>query len=148
MALLTLGLSPYEVRIVTIFQAHLKSPLHATGRPNNLARKKELAMFLSSGELERLTTAVALGILGNNKNMADSSKAPVKNVFKVFPTEKDLTWSINIFRNPIKVGTHRDDMSLQHVAPANPFHVGHRLGDKLRDKLQHVAVTCSLPCSD
>ena len=106
MALLTLGLSPYEVRIVTILQAHLKSPLHATGRPNNLARKKELAMFLSSGELVRLTTAVALGILGNNKNMADSSKAPVKNVFKVFPTEKDLTWSINIFRNPIKVGTH------------------------------------------
>ena len=140
MALLTLGLSPYEVRIVTILQAHLKSPLHATGRPNNLARKKELAMFLSSGELVRLTTAVALGILGNNKNMADSTKAPVKNVFKVFPTEKDLTWSINIFRNP--------DMSLQHVAPPNPFHVVHRLGDKLRDKLQHVAVTCSLACSD
>lgn len=46
MALLTLGLSPYEVRILTILQAHLKSPLHATGRPNDLARKKELAMFL------------------------------------------------------------------------------------------------------
>ena len=46
MALLTLGLSPCEVRILTILQAHLKSPLHATGRPNDLARKKELAMFL------------------------------------------------------------------------------------------------------
>ena len=89
MALLTLGLSPYEVRIVTIFQAHLKSPLHATGRPNNLARKKELAMFLSSGELVRLTTAVALGILGNNKNMADSSKAPIKGILTVIMTEQD-----------------------------------------------------------
>jgi len=65
MAVLTLGLSPYEARILTILQAHLKSPLHATGRPNDLARKKELAMFLSRGELVRLTTAVALGILGN-----------------------------------------------------------------------------------
>ena len=64
-ALLTLGLFPYEMRILTILQVHLKSPLHATGRPNDLARKKELAMFLSSGELVRLTTAVALGILGN-----------------------------------------------------------------------------------
>lgn len=45
MALLTLGLSPYEVRIVTIFQAHLKSPLHATGRPNNLARKKSYVLI-------------------------------------------------------------------------------------------------------
>lgn len=65
MALLTLGFSPYEVRMLTILQAHLKSPLHATGRPNDLARKKELAVFLSSGELVRLTTPVALGILGN-----------------------------------------------------------------------------------
>lgn len=65
MALLTLGLSPCEVRILTILQAHLKSPLHATGRPNDLARKRELVMFLSNGELVRLTTAVALGILGN-----------------------------------------------------------------------------------
>lgn len=49
MALLTLGLSPYEVRILTILQAHLKSPLHATGRPNELARKKELAIKRGTG---------------------------------------------------------------------------------------------------
>ena len=78
-------------------------------------------MFLSSGELVRLTTAVALGLLGTSKNMADSSKAPAKNVFKVFPTEKDLTWCINIFRNPIEVGTRlttcRCNTSCRQITP-------------------------------
>ena len=120
MALLTLGLSPYEVRILTILRAQLKS---CKGSPYWFCSKKELALFLSSqaGNWGDSLPQWLKRSLGTSKNVAENNKSPVKNVFAVFLTEKDLPWCIKFFRNSIKVGTHlttcRCNMSRRQITP-------------------------------